>query len=106
MSVEFDYFIASNKKWWCHFDDDNYVNVPQLVKVLQRYNPLSDWYLGKSSIKQPLEINERDSKVRILTNALFCTVFLMNFIFYRKKSNSPSELVELAFASAKHSHSK
>ncbi|KAJ6219378.1 hypothetical protein RDWZM_005190 [Blomia tropicalis] len=62
MSVEFDSFIASNKKWFCHFDDDNYVNVPRLVQHLRRYNPLDDWYLGKPSIKKPLEIQDRDSK--------------------------------------------
>jgi len=60
MSVEFDTFLQSNKKWFCHFDDDNYVNIPQLVKLLQKYNPLEDWYLGKPSIRQPLEILKRD----------------------------------------------
>jgi fringe protein len=62
MSVEFDTFIESNKKWFCHFDDDNYVNVPQLVQLLRKYNPLEDWYLGKPSIRQPLEILNRDNK--------------------------------------------
>lgn len=63
MSVEFDYFIDSGKKWWCHFDDDNYVNIPKLVQLLNQYDPLLDWYLGKTSIKQPLEIEDRMSKV-------------------------------------------
>ncbi len=62
MSVEFDTFIESNKKWFCHFDDDNYVNVPQLVQLLRKYNPLEDWYLGKPSIRQPLKILNRDNK--------------------------------------------
>lgn len=62
MSVEFDAFIDSNKRWFCHFDDDNYVNVPQLVQLLRDYDPLEDWYLGKPSIRQPLEIVSRDNK--------------------------------------------
>lgn len=66
MSVEFDFFIASQKKWWCHFDDDNYVNVPRLLQLLQRYNPLEDYYLGKTSIKQPLELEDQRTKVCVL----------------------------------------
>lgn len=61
MSVEFDTFLESNKRWFCHFDDDNYVNIPQLVKMLQKYNPTEDWYLGKTSIRSPLEILNRDN---------------------------------------------
>lgn len=61
MSVELDFFLDSNKKWMCHFDDDNYVNVPRLVRLLQEYDPRQDWYLGKPSIRQPLEILARDS---------------------------------------------
>uniref|UniRef100_A0A131XRV5 Putative fringe glycosyltransferase n=1 Tax=Ixodes ricinus TaxID=34613 RepID=A0A131XRV5_IXORI len=61
MSVELDFFLDSNKKWMCHFDDDNYVNVPRLVRLLQGYDPREDWYLGKPSIRQPLEILARDS---------------------------------------------
>lgn len=61
MSVELDFFLDSSKKWMCHFDDDNYVNVPRLVKLLQEYDPREDWYLGKPSIRQPLEILARDN---------------------------------------------
>ncbi|XP_042219211.1 fringe glycosyltransferase-like [Homarus americanus] len=61
MASEFDAFLQSNKRWWCHFDDDNYVNVPQLVSTLADYDPLQDWYLGKPSIRAPLEIINRDN---------------------------------------------
>lgn len=56
MSVEFDRFLDSGQKWFCHFDDDNYVNVPRLLKLLDNYNPREDWYLGRPSIPAPLEI--------------------------------------------------
>ncbi|XP_063598136.1 fringe glycosyltransferase-like isoform X2 [Penaeus indicus] len=61
MAREFDAFLESNKRWWCHFDDDNYVNVPQLVRTLGDYDPTQDWYLGKNSIRAPLEIINRDN---------------------------------------------
>jgi len=50
-----DFFLFS--RWFCHFDDDNYVNVPRLVKLLDEYSPSVDWYLGKPSISSPLEIH-------------------------------------------------
>ncbi|CAG0915904.1 unnamed protein product [Notodromas monacha] len=46
--------------WFCHFDDDNYVNVPKLVKLLGRYDPQENVYLGKPSIPAPLEIPGKD----------------------------------------------
>lgn len=61
MASEFDAFLDSNKRWWCHFDDDNYVNIGQLVRTLADYDPLQDWYLGKPSIRAPLEIINRDN---------------------------------------------
>ena len=54
--TELSYF-----RWFCHFDDDNYVNVPQLVKMLQDFSWQDDWYLGKPSIKAPLEILDREN---------------------------------------------
>lgn len=47
----------STSRWFCHFDDDNYVNVPQLVQLLNEYHPTMDWYLGKPSVASPLEIH-------------------------------------------------
>lgn len=45
-----------SSRFWCHFDDDNYVNIPTLVKVLKEYHAYQDWYLGKPSISSPIEI--------------------------------------------------
>ncbi|GBP76620.1 Fringe glycosyltransferase, partial [Eumeta japonica] len=61
MSVEYDHFLDSGKKWFCHFDDDNYVNVPRLVGVLQRYNPQGDWYLGRTSVYEPVKIYKKST---------------------------------------------
>lgn len=43
-------------RWFCHFDDDNYVNVAQLQLLLSEYDATSLWYLGKPSVASPLEI--------------------------------------------------
>ncbi len=44
-------------RWFCHFDDDNYVNVPALIKMLRKYDHRSDWYLGKPSTTEPLKLS-------------------------------------------------
>ncbi|KAJ8364038.1 hypothetical protein SKAU_G00128690 [Synaphobranchus kaupii] len=66
MAVEYDKFIESGKKWFCHVDDDNYVNVRTLVKLLSRYPHTQDVYIGKPSLDRPIEATERlgDNKMR------------------------------------------
>jgi len=61
MQAEFDTFLKSEKSWFCHFDDDQYVNVLALEDKLRRFDSNEDWYLGKPSIERPLEILDRDS---------------------------------------------
>ncbi|XP_055909684.1 fringe glycosyltransferase [Eupeodes corollae] len=68
MSAELDVFLESGKKWFCHFDDDNYVNVPRLVRLLDEYSPSVDWYLGKPSISSPLEIHLDNKNSSLPTN--------------------------------------
>lgn len=48
-----------SNRWFCHFDDDNYVNVPRLVSILQTYNHQEDWYLGRTSIYEPVKIYKK-----------------------------------------------
>lgn len=66
MAVEYDKFIESNKKWFCHVDDDNYVNVKTLIKLLSRYSHTNDVYIGKPSLDRPIQATERisESKTR------------------------------------------
>jgi len=71
MAAEFDAFLNSDKKWFCHFDDDNYVNVPALISKLSEFDYQQDFYLGKPSIAQPLEILDRDSQEKV--SFLFAT---------------------------------
>lgn len=46
-------------RWFCHVDDDNYLNTDQLLQLLQKYNHTENWYLGKPSLSHPLEIQSR-----------------------------------------------
>ncbi|KAM6250207.1 beta-1,3-N-acetylglucosaminyltransferase lunatic fringe [Porphyrio hochstetteri] len=62
MAVEYDKFIESGRKWFCHVDDDNYVNVRTLVKLLSSYPHTQDIYIGKPSLDRPIQATERISE--------------------------------------------
>ncbi|XP_076817919.1 beta-1,3-N-acetylglucosaminyltransferase lunatic fringe-like [Clavelina lepadiformis] len=47
--TEFDVFLEKREKWWCHFDDDNYVNTERLVALLDNFNYSESFYIGKRS---------------------------------------------------------
>ena len=59
MAREFEVYLKKNNRWFCHFDDDNYVNLPNLVALLQNYNHSEDWYLGKPSLDHQLRASDR-----------------------------------------------
>uniref|UniRef100_A0A8C3A4G8 O-fucosylpeptide 3-beta-N-acetylglucosaminyltransferase n=1 Tax=Cyclopterus lumpus TaxID=8103 RepID=A0A8C3A4G8_CYCLU len=59
MSVEYDKFIESQKKWFCHVDDDNYVILPSLLGLLSSYHHSQDVYLGRPSLDHAIEAAER-----------------------------------------------
>lgn len=67
MEQEFEHFLRSHKQWWCHFDDDNYVNVVALAKMLERFDSSKPWYLGKTSTASALKIMDMNGK----TNSSF-----------------------------------
>ena len=45
-------FVLHSYQWYCHVDDDVYVNVPQLSHFLQQYDSHKPYYLGKWPGKQ------------------------------------------------------
>ncbi|XP_049716082.1 beta-1,3-N-acetylglucosaminyltransferase radical fringe isoform X3 [Elephas maximus indicus] len=59
MAVEYDTFIESGRKWFCHVDDDNYVNLGSLLRLLASFSPSQDVYLGRPSLDHPIEATER-----------------------------------------------
>ncbi|KAM6417787.1 beta-1,3-N-acetylglucosaminyltransferase manic fringe isoform 2-T2 [Pluvialis apricaria] len=58
MAAEFDAFLASSKSWFCHLDDDNYLNPRALLKLLSSYSATWDVYLGKPSLNRPIRASE------------------------------------------------
>ncbi|XP_074116594.1 beta-1,3-N-acetylglucosaminyltransferase radical fringe isoform X2 [Sminthopsis crassicaudata] len=59
MSVEYDKFIESGRKWFCHVDDDNYVNSKGLLQLLSGFSPSQDVYVGRPSLDHPIEAADR-----------------------------------------------
>ncbi|XP_058531568.1 beta-1,3-N-acetylglucosaminyltransferase radical fringe [Ochotona princeps] len=59
MAVEYDKFLESGRKWFCHVDDDNYVNPEGLLRLLASFSPSQDIYLGRPSLDHPIEATER-----------------------------------------------
>ncbi|XP_044297117.1 beta-1,3-N-acetylglucosaminyltransferase manic fringe [Varanus komodoensis] len=58
MAAEFDAFLASGLSWFCHLDDDNYLNPQALLKLLSSYSPEQDVYIGKPSLNRPIHASE------------------------------------------------
>lgn len=44
--------------WFCHLDDDNYLNPRALLKLLSSYSATWDVYLGKPSLNRPIRASE------------------------------------------------
>ncbi|XP_062244635.1 beta-1,3-N-acetylglucosaminyltransferase lunatic fringe-like isoform X3 [Platichthys flesus] len=59
MAQEYDTFIHSGKKWFCHVDDDNYVNVGSLLRLLSQFGHTEDVYIGRPSLERPIEATEK-----------------------------------------------
>ncbi|KFP10217.1 beta-1,3-N-acetylglucosaminyltransferase manic fringe isoform X2 [Egretta garzetta] len=58
MAAEFDAFLASSQSWFCHLDDDNYLNPHALLKLLSSYSASWEIYLGKPSLNRPIWASE------------------------------------------------
>ncbi|XP_036862912.2 beta-1,3-N-acetylglucosaminyltransferase manic fringe isoform X4 [Manis javanica] len=58
MAAEFDAFLASGLRWFCHVDDDNYVNPPALLKLLKTFSRTRDVYVGRPSLNRPIHASE------------------------------------------------
>ncbi|XP_014386467.1 PREDICTED: beta-1,3-N-acetylglucosaminyltransferase lunatic fringe, partial [Myotis brandtii] len=50
------------RRWFCHVDDDNYVNVWALLRLLASYPHTQDVYIGKPSLDRPIQATERVSE--------------------------------------------
>lgn len=59
MAVEYDKFVLSSKKWFCHLDDDNYLNLRALLNLLSAFPHNTDVYVGRPSLDHPVETLDR-----------------------------------------------
>ncbi|XP_060767989.1 beta-1,3-N-acetylglucosaminyltransferase manic fringe isoform X2 [Neoarius graeffei] len=58
MASEYDHFMASDKQWLCHVDDDNYLNPGALLSLLSEFSLDRDVYVGKPSLDRPIKAQE------------------------------------------------
>ncbi|XP_029355720.1 beta-1,3-N-acetylglucosaminyltransferase manic fringe isoform X3 [Echeneis naucrates] len=58
MSAEYDGFMATDKRWFCHVDDDNYLNPEALLSLLSNFPQEGDIYVGKPSLDKPITAHE------------------------------------------------
>lgn len=61
-------------------DDDNYVNVRTLVKLLSQYQHTQDMYIGKPSLDRPIEATERLGDNKMVCQSFFFTN--INIVFF------------------------
>lgn len=58
MSAEYSGFISSDKRWFCHVDDDNYLNPGALLSLLRSFPQDAEVYVGKASLDRPITAHE------------------------------------------------
>ncbi|XP_004589586.2 beta-1,3-N-acetylglucosaminyltransferase manic fringe [Ochotona princeps] len=58
MAAELDAFVASSSRWFCHVDDDNYVNPRALLRLLSTLPQTRDVYVGRPSLNRPIRASE------------------------------------------------
>lgn len=63
LGFEFDSYIEHATKWWCHWDDDNYVNLNQLRELLELYDHEKPWYVGRKSVDS-FNLKYDDTQIR------------------------------------------
>lgn len=57
-------------RWFCHVDDDNYVNPKALLKLLKAFPPTLDVYVGRPSLNRPIHASEPRPHNRTVCSSL------------------------------------
>ena len=74
-------FFFSLCRWFCHLDDDNYLNTRNLVSYLQQYNPeKEDVYVGFTQLRKPISTNDKQRPgvgSSVCINLLVCVWLLV-----------------------------
>lgn len=74
ISVKSFFSLNATLRWFCHVDDDNYVNVRTLVKLLSQYQHTQDMYIGKPSLDRPIEATERLGDNKMVCQSFFLQI--------------------------------
>ena len=72
-------------RWFCIADDDTYINVPNLLSLLQKYDHTGDFYLGRPSLNHPIRVTV-DGYVSIYVTLLFS--FIRSCRWYNAEGSS------------------
>lgn len=54
-------------RWFCHVDDDNYLNADALLRLLSQYSHAQDVYIGRPSLERPIEATEMLGSAQTVT---------------------------------------
>ncbi|CAF0860453.1 unnamed protein product [Brachionus calyciflorus] len=49
-------FSKHASRWYCHVDDDNYLNIQLLIEILNKLDYQKDWYIGKKSLTSKMRV--------------------------------------------------
>ena len=56
------FLVLHRYQWFCHFDDDVYVNVKQLSNLLQKYDYNKPYYIGR----WPQELRHMEQYIKVI----------------------------------------
>lgn len=68
------------RRWFCHVDDDNYLNVGALLKLLSHYSHTLDVYVGRPSLERPIQAAERISTGQVVSVPIDSCFVRLHFI--------------------------
>ena len=72
-------FVFDSYQWFCHIDDDMYVNVLKFSQFLQQYDPHEPYYVGKWPITLLRHLN-RLNEVPVSARFILCeTMYLISY---------------------------
>jgi len=54
--------VSYRYQWFCHFDDDVYVNIKQLSNLLQQYDYNKPYYIGR----WPQELRHMEQYIKVI----------------------------------------
>ena len=75
LGKEFDAYILSGRKWWCHLDDDVYLQVDNLMTYLSKLDWRQDFFGGRSPYDTPIgpyKYQGVEYSVQFLAGFAFC----------------------------------